>query len=396
MNKNFLLKKIFFFSIIVLFIFPFFTFAEEENIEIKIFYSKTCPHCHDEMVFLEKLEKKYCDINVQSFLVNDNEELLNNLYKQYEVPEEINGFPVYGATPITFIRDRYFLGFRNEETTGREIEAYINESKGEQCATTSENEEESISFLGFNLSFDKTPPLLLAIVLGVLDGFNACAMVALAFLLTMLISTGTRKNLVLIGGTFILVSGLVYYFFTAAWLNLFLISKNLTIITNVVGAIVLIFASFLLRDYFKGIVCRICRINPGKENILTKTQRKYFSKLKKLTKSNLSLPIMLLGVALIAVGINSIELVCSFGFPLVFTRLLTSFNLSAFSYYFYIFIYILFYMIDDFVIFLFAVFTLKITSISEKYLKAVKLISGIVLIILGLIMLFKPEFLSLF
>ena len=113
------------------------------------------------------------------------------------------------------------------------------------------------------------------------------------------------------------------------------------------------------------------------ENILIKTQRGFFDKLKKLTKSKVSLPILLLGVAAIAVGVNMIELVCSFGFPLAFTKVLSVCNLSTFSHYFYIFVYILFYMADDFIIFLLAVFTLKITGISEKYLKAVKLVSAI-------------------
>jgi len=355
-----------------------------ETVEVNFFYSLTCPHCADEKVFLEKIEQNYCYIQINEFIVSDNWEMLEGFYQEYQVPEDVQG-----AVPITFIKDKYFLGYSNDETTGKEIEDYIL-GITDECSTST---DDFVKFLGFEISLNKTSPIILAIVLGILDGFNACAMVALAFLLTMLISTGIRKRVLLVGGTFILVSGIVYFLFTAAWLNLFMISKNLGMITTIVGVIILIFAIILLRDYFLGIVCKVCRID--KESFLTRTQKGFFSKLKTLTKSNISLPLMLLGVALIAVGVNSIELVCSFGFPMAFTKILTSLDLSVFSYYFYIFIFILFYMLDDFLIFLLAVFTLRITGVSEKYLRIVKLVSAIVLLALGLIMLFRPELLSM-
>ncbi|MBU3918603.1 hypothetical protein KKC63_01715 [Patescibacteria group bacterium] len=371
----------------------------QEPIDVNFFYSKTCPHCIDENAFLEKMEEKYCQLDINRYLVSedDNWEILQSFYQEYSVPEKIDGIKVYGAVPITFIKDKYFLGYSGDERTGMEIENYIKVLTGEICATSTpvatSTESDSATFFGWKISFADTSPLLLAIILGILDGFNACAMVALAFLLTMLIATGMRKRVVIVGGTFILVSGIVYFLFTSAWLNLFLISRNLDVITTIAGIVVIIFAIVLLREYILGIVCKICGIDTGKDSIATKTQKGLFLKLKEITKKDIALPLLILGVAVIAVAINSIELVCSFGFPLVFTRILTSLGLSTFSYYFYIFVFIFFYMLDDFIIFLLAVFTLRITGISEKYLKIVKLISAIVLLILGLIMLIRPELL---
>jgi len=372
----------------------------QEPIKIDFFYSKTCPHCIDENVFLEKIEEKYCDLQVNRFIVSegDNWEVLKSFYQEYDVPEEMNGIKVYGAVPITFINDEYFLGYGSDETTGMEIENYIKILTGEICATdmplATSTKLDSVTLLGWKIFFANSPPLVLAIVLGILDGFNACAMIALTFLLTMLIASGMRKRIVIVGGTFILVSGIVYFLFMSAWLNLFLVSRNLDFITTIAGIVVLIFAILLLREYILGIVCKICGIDTGKDSITTKAQKGLFVKLKALTKKEVALPLLILSVVVIAVAINSIELVCSFGFPLAFTKILTSLNLSNFTYYFYIFIYILFYMLDDFIIFLLAVFTLKITGISEKYLKIVKLISAIVLLILGLIMLIKPGLLA--
>jgi len=235
----------------------------------------------------------------------------------------------------------------------------------------------------------------LAIVLGIIDGFNACAMTALGFLLATLISTKDRKKVVLIGGTFILASGLVYFIFISAWLNLFLVLEQIKIITFLVGIIIVLFSIFTLKDYFYGTICKLCEIDPNKQNIWTKAEKWLLIKIKQLSEKDVPLFVSLIGIALIAVGINLVELICSFGLPLAFTKALTEMNMSTLSYYFHIFVYTLFYMLDDFLVFLIAVFTLKITNASNKYLKIIKLISSIILLLLGITMIFKPELLTL-
>ena len=103
---------------------------------------------------------------------------------------------------------------------------------------------------------------------------------------------------------------------------------------------------------------------------------------------------MVLAVAAVAAGVNTVELACSFGFPLAFSKMLVSLNLPAFQYYLYIFIYVLFYMLDDLIIFLIAVLTMRLTKVSDKYLKTIKLISGIVLLLLGIAIMINPGILT--
>ena len=356
-----------------------------QKTEISFFYSQICPYCKAEKIFLEDLSKKYSEIEIKSLGVfeKENIEILGGFYEKYQVPKEKRGF-----VPITFIRDRYFLGFSDE--IGKEIENFILGIETKEALPS----EVKIPFLG-KINVSKFSPLALAVILGTVDGFNACAMTALVFLLAVLIASGIRKRIFLIGGTFILVSGIVYFLFISAWLNLFACLANVKFITGFVGLIVIIFAIFLLKDYFHGIVCKICEIKPGKESIFVRIERKLFKKMERLSSKEIFLPTALLGIAVVAAGVNMVELCCSFGFPLVFTKILTSWNLSSLSYYFYILIYILFYMLDDFIIFLVAILTLRITSVSQRYLKTIKLISGILLLLLGLIMLIKPSILML-
>lgn len=364
----------------------------QDNVNIDSFFSPICPHCAKAKPFLESLEEKYSNVEFEDYDIfqKQSAELLKQNYEKYDVPVNEQGL-----VPITFIGERYFLGF--DEIVAADIESYILELLEENSEPGPQEKERRITLpiIG-EISFDNMSPMILAIALGALDGFNACAMIALGFLLTVLVSTGIRERVFLIGGTFILVSGIMYFIFISAWLNLFLVLERINYITFIVGIIIIMFSVFLLKDYSHNIICRVCEVDPSKkDNIFIRFEKRLFEKMQEISQAKTSLPLMLLGVAVVAAGVNLVELVCSLGFPLAFTKMLTTYNLNSSSYYFYLLIYILFYMIDDLIIFALAIWTLRITQVSEKYLKAIKLISGIVLLILGLIILFKPEILML-
>lgn len=363
--------------------------AEEEKIELIFFYSSGCHFCAEEKEFLTELEQSYPQIEIHSLNVSqkENSSLLQRLYQKYEVPR---GF--WGGVPITFIKDRYFLGFDQE--IGEEIRAYISSNALPSREPTGTEQPKTIRLpiLG-EIGISGFSPLFLAIVLGTLDGFNACAMVALVFLLTVLVSAGLRKRVFLIGGTFIFVSGLVYFLFISAWLNLFLCLSHIKFITSLIGIIIAIFGAFLFKDYLQGIVCRLCQIKKEKKSIINGFHRRLFLKMEAASRIEMPLALALVGVAIVAAGVNMVDLCCSLGFPLAFTKALTSQNLAGVSYYFYLLVYISFYMLDDLLIFCFSVLTLRITQASQKYLKAIKLVSALLLLGLGLTMIFWPQLL---
>jgi len=390
------MKKYFLILILgLIFILPKVTFAQNK-IKLNFFYSQTCPHCAQEKKFLKSLETKYPQLQVIYHDVGTKEsiELLQNLYTEHQIPKQS-----HGLVPISFIGGKYFIGFNQK--TGQKIKnclkGLINNKADSEEQTCDNSSQISLPIIG-KINPAEHSPLVMAILLGGLDGFNACAMMALGFLLAVLIATGIRKRIFLIGGTFILVSGLVYFIFIAAWLNLFLVLEQIQIITTLIGIIVVVFAIIMLKDYAHGVVCKLCQVNTKnsqKQSIFSKIEKKLFAKMEFLAQSKISLPLILLGTAAVAAGINMVELVCSFGFPLAFTKILTELNLSGSQYYFYLVVYVIFYMLDDFLIFLVAVITLRVTGISQKYLRTIKLIAGIFLLALGLTILLKPELLTL-
>jgi glutaredoxin len=394
-----------FLTFIGLFSFANFAKAEinlnDDKIDIDFFYSKTCSHCSDANEFLNKISLEDSDIKIQKFDISqkDSLKLLLEYYDDYNVEE------VYrGGVPAIFIENNYFIGFQkdySEDSIESVINAFIekkdvdknNDLIGDFSEIENLKKEIKLPFVG-NIKLENTSPLIFSIIFGALDGFNACAMAALAFLLAVLIGMGDRKRLILLGGIFILVSGIVYYLFIAAWLNIFLILPHLDIITHIIGILIIIFGIFILKEYFDGVICKLCELDPQKSNWFSRNQKKLMLKVQEIINSEKSIFFIIGGVIFIAVGINSIELICSFGLPVAFTKILTSYNLSSVSYYFYLLIYDIFYMLDDFIIFLIAVFTFNLAQESERYIRAAKFISGILLIILGIIIIFFPDVLG--
>lgn len=361
----------------------------KEKIEINFFFSPICPHCSQEKEFLVELKDKYPEIKIISYNIFEKESflILKKFYQRYQVPLKEQGF-----VPITFIDEKYFLGFN--QNIAKEIEECILKCRNNKIIdkTSEIRKKFSLPFIG-EINVSNFSPLALAIILGTIDGFNVCAMLTLGFLLFFLIATGSRKRVLLIGGVFVLTSGIVYFIFISFWLNLFFVLGQIKLITYLIGTIIILFAIFSLKDYFQGIICKLCHIQTSKKNFLNRLQKKLFLVMEKIVNTQMPLPLILLGVVITSAGINLTELVCSLGFPLAFTKILTSFSLPTISYYFYLLVYILFYMLDDLIIFLLAVLFLRITQISERYLKAITLISSILLLILGLIIIFQPQIL---
>jgi len=99
------------------------------------------------------------------------------------------------------------------------------------------------------------------------------------------------------------------------------------------------------------------------------------------------------GIVLLAFAVNLVEAICSAGLPAVYTQILTLNDLSTAQYYLYILLYIFFFMLDDLIVFFIAMTTLRMTGLTKKYSKWSSLIGGILMLLIGLILILKPEIL---
>ena len=205
--------------------------------------------------------------------------------------------------------------------------------------------------------------------------------------ITMLLNMKDRKKMWILGLTFILTSGVVYLMFMLAWLNLATFISKISYIRLAIALVAMIVGIVNLNNYIKSL-----KKDDGCEVVDKKERKKIMNKIISITTQKKFI-LALLGIIVLAASVNIVELMCSIGIPLLFTQILAMNNLSWFSYMIYMLIYIIFFLIDDIIVFAISMITLKVTGITTKYTKYSHLIGGIIMLIIGILLILKPEIL---
>ncbi len=227
---------------------------------------------------------------------------------------------------------------------------------------------------------------VLTLVVAALDSFNPCAFFVLFFLLSLLVHAHSRRRMLIIGGIFVLFSGLLYFLFMAAWLNFFLLFGRLKAITTTAGVVAITIALLNIKDFFlfgRGISLTIPE----------RAKPRLFERMRRLVQAG-SLPAMVTATIFLAFAANSYELLCTSGFPLVYTRALTLAELPVAAYYLYLALYNVVYVIPlACIVIIFAV-TLGSRKLSEWQGRVLKLLSGTMMLTLGIVLLARPTLLT--
>ena len=420
------MKKILKFLIVfaILLLLPVSAKADEKVINIHLFYGNGCPHCAAEEEFLSDYLKDRTDVKLYKYEIwydSHNQELLSKVQKEMGTTNK-NGVPftVIGKKTIVGYADgvtdeqikdaiNYYLNndYRDYagEITGKVKKAEVKEDTTKDESKTEDKKENKIEKADNTKDSDQTDenvtvPVLgkinakkvslpiLAVVLGFVDGFNPCAMWILIFLITMLFNMKDRKKMWILGLTFILTSGIVYLMFMLAWLNLATFISKIAFIRLLISVIAIVVGLINVYKYIDSLKKK----DEGCDVVDKKDRKKIMEKIISITHEKKFI-IALLGIMVLAASVNIIELMCSIGIPLLFTQILAMNNLSTFSYMIYMFIYIFFFLIDDIVIFVISMVTLKVTGLSTKYTKYSHLVGGIIMLIIGLLLIIKPELL---
>lgn len=429
------MKKILKFLIVfaVFLLLPVGAKADEKVINIHLFYGNGCPHCAAEEEFLSDYLKDRTDVKLYKYEIwydSHNQELLSKVQKEMGTTNK-NGVPftVIGKKTIVGYADgvtdeqikdaiNYYLNndYRDYagEITGKVKKTEVKEDITKDESKTEDKKENKIEKADDTTSIQKekdkaldevnktlkTHPILkkinvknvslpiIAILLGLVDGFNPCAMWILIFLITMLFNMKDRKKMWILGLTFILTSGIVYLMFMLAWLNLATFISKIAFIRLLIAVIALVVGLINVYKYIDSLKKK----DEGCDVVDKKDRKKIMEKIISITHEKKFI-IALLGIMVLAASVNIIELMCSIGIPLLFTQILAMNNLSTFSYMIYMFIYIFFFLIDDIVIFVISMVTLKVTGLSTKYTKYSHLVGGIIMLIIGLLLIIKPELL---
>ena len=349
----------------------------DNKINLYLFHGQECPHCEEERNWLKSIEEKYKEnLNIVYLEVwhnDDNRELYNKTRELFNISQS--------SVPLTVIGDNHYIGY--SDVIGNKIENTIKE----YINIENNPDETEIPILG-KIDMKNVSIPLVAIVLGFIDGFNPCAMWILLFLINMLFGMQNKKKAWILGFTFLLVSALVY-FLSMIGINFVLGIATINWMKIAIAIFILVAGILNLKKYLT-----IRKEETGCTVVDSKKRKKLITKMKNIMESK-SFILSLIGIIILAASVNLIELACSLGFPLIFTEILTINNIVGFTKIIYLLIYIFFYMFDDLFVFTISMITLEATGVTNKYNKLCTLISAIIMIIMGTLLIFKPDWLML-
>ncbi len=400
--------------------------TQKQQTELIIFVREGCHVCHQEKEFLATNEIVKSKFNVSILDIGDK----NNKEKWKEI---VNKHKLSKVTPITLVGGDVLVGFnqkiteekilqyqtdhknyginfylRNQENNQQQSAEYTCNAESTSTCTisptdtiqtktttqqksvvSSQNKDVmTLPFFG-EINIKNTSILIMSSVLGFIDGFNPCAMWVLLTFLIILSQIGDRKKMIYLAGLFIVAEGVMYFLILNVWYQTWDFIQLDNFVIPLVGSIAIGGGFYFIYKYFKNrggkIACEVTSLEH---------QQKTVAKIKEVVTKPITI-ITTLAVLGIAFSVNIIEFACSVGIAQSFTKILELNHLNFFMRQWYIFIYSLFYMADDFLIFGLAIFGYqKFATIGAKYSHLSSLLGGILMLILGFLLIFRPELLA--
>lgn len=380
--------------------------AGTQTVPVHLFWSETCPHCTKARAFLEAQVKRDAGIVLQARELPGDEATQRAFIA---VSEHFNVSPP--AVPLIIVGERVFVGYDDDATSGTGIRAEIEACWASSCedvagaiigkallARSGGQSERPSAVVRPSLPETLSVPILggirlqslslpvLTVVLGAIDGFNPCAMWVLIFLIGLLLGMQDSFRMWSYGAVFLLTSAAVYFVFLAAWLNLFLLLGSLAWIRVAVGLFALGAGGFYLWQFVSN-PDAVCPVTSPDE------RQTIMARLKQAVGER-SYLLAISGIVVLAVAVNLIELLCSAGIPAVYTQVLALSELDPAAYYGYLMLYVAVFLLDDTIVFVTAMVTLRAAGLAATYARYSHLIGGFVLGGIGILLLLRPDLLA--
>ena len=370
-----------------------------QPVDIEAFVREGCPHCASAEEFLATLGRERPELRIAIRDVGKEPAALARLKEIAKVQgtESVR-------VPAVFVRGQLVVGYSPEAGTDKLIRAALASKPAATAAPTvpeglaacdaeeslsckapgaAENDAQqfAVTIFGRAISLDDVGMPLFTLIMGLLDGFNPCSMWVLILMISLLAPLNNRSRMLAIAGTFVLIEGIVYYLFMAAWLNLFLFIGLSRASELVIAGIAILAGLINLKDFWAfgwGITLSIPdAAKPG-----------IYARMRRILHAE-NLTAALIATVVLALLVQLVELLCTSGFPALFTRILTLKQLEGASYYGYLLLYNAAYMLDDVIVLTIGVITLSKHRLQEKEGRWLKFISGLAMVGLGVYLIFR-------
>lgn len=371
----------------------------DEPIAVNLFWSATCPHCARARSYVEQLAARDHNIRLRSLELSQdrgNDRAYVIAAKRYGIDPPV--------VPLVVIGDTAIAGFASDGSTAAQYHAAIDACRSVPCVDFVATVLSETPAADLEVSNRPHPPdrirlplvgdiavqtlslPTLTVVLGLVDGFNPCAMWVLLLLIGLLISMKDEVRMWTYGGVFLVTSAAVYLAFMTAWLNVFLLLGAIPMIRAVVGIFAIGLGGYYLWQFWSRPDASCPITTPG--------ERQRVSERLKSAVAQRSFLAAIGGIIVLAAAVNLIELLCSAGIPAVYTQVLAMSNLSSTAHAAYLLLYVAMFLLDDVIVFVTAMLTLRATGLTANYSRYSHLIGAVVLAGVGAALLLAPELLA--
>ncbi len=380
--------------------------AAQSQLNVHLFWQQGCPYCDSAKADLRSLVEAMPGVQLRSHELGTDEKT----ERVYEMALSRFGYQ-QAAVPLVIIGERSFLGHfeggqsakQYEEAMRKCLETACRDVVAEITADTSQDRPGKPQdanarpehVLPKTLEVPFVGPVQLAdlslfgltVLLAAIDGFNPCAMWVLVFLIGLLLGLENERRMWILGAAFLGATGVMYFAVMVAWLNIILFIGAIVWVRVIISLLAIGGGLYFLREYWTKpeAVCHVT--NPGRRQRIMSAFR--------ATVEHNQLVLSVAGIMALAVLVNFIELLCSAGIPAVYTQVLAMNELPIALSYFYVGVYVTVFMLDDIAIFATAMVALRVTGLTGSYARYSHLIGGLVLLMIGAVMLLRPELLSI-
>lgn len=361
--------------------------------DLEVFVTWGCPHCAAAKPFVERLQRERPDLRIRMVDVADDRAARDRLTELARA----RGITAVGV-PAFFVGGRLIIGYDQSGATEAEVRSLLPPRRGARDSVPEAiGPPPPVSTPPPANSGSVTLPIVGAVsigriglpafsfAIGFVDGINPCAMWALLYLLTLLVPLRDRRKMLLIGATFILVGGILYFGFLAAWLEIFLLIGLSRAVQVVLGSAAVLAAAIHVKDF-------VAFGRGPSLSIPASARPGIYQRARRIVTAE-NLAAALAAVVVLSILVNVVELLCTAGLPAVYTQILTQQELSRWAYYGNLTLYVSAYILDDTIILAIGVATLSHRRLQEGAGRWLKLVSGLVLGSLGAVLLFRPEWL---
>lgn len=341
---------------------------------LHVFWSLTCPVCIRQKPWIDGLEARFPGLRIEAMELSRSD----RYHARFATMAAGRGIPAE-FVPTLMLGDRAWVGDRPAQRA--EIEAAI-----------------SAALTGTGIVPDTAlrPPVLgevdtgaaslvwLTALIAFVDGFNPCSLWVLTLLLGMVIASGSRRRVAVVGISFLLTTALIYGAFIAGLFGVMAWTFALPWVRWAVALFALGFGLVSIKDYFwhgRGLSFSIPEgQKPG-----------IYARLRRLRQEDLNTPALIAATVAMAAGIALVELPCTAGFPVVWSGILAERGLTAGAgFWGLLAFYVLIYLGVELVIFAVAVTGMSLGRMGEHHGRALKLIGGVVMVALAGALGLKP------